>query len=328
LLADQPHILFTSTFHSSFVDEDIRLLEKNFNVTTAIVKGWTASIIQLGRLLTAQITFSWFASTYSSFLIFFARLLGKRSVLVLGGADVAKEKELNYGIWNSWWKSPIVRYGIRHATVILAVDQFLKDEAVRLAKYSGNNIIVVPTGYDPEYWKALGRKEPLVLTVASCPDMMRVKLKGIDIFIAAARKMADVRFAIIGIDAKVASSLNIPSNVDCLPFLQKEEIKKWYQRAKVYCQLSIREGFPNAVCEAMLCECIPVGTNVGGIPSAVGDAGLLVDYDNVPQTVDAIRAALTRSSKGGAHARKRIAERFTLAQRERALLETIGKLSP
>jgi len=327
-LADQPHILFTSTFHSSFIDEDIRLLQKNFHVTTAITKGWVAPFVLLRNLFSADLTFSWFASTYASFLVFFAHLLGKKSILVLGGADVAKEIELGYGIWNSRWKSYIVRYGISHATAVLAVDQFLKQEAIRLAKYSGDNITVAPTGYDPEYWTADGAKEQLVLTIASCPDVMRVKLKGIDIFIAAAEKMPDIRFVLIGLNANVASSLSIPSNVQCLSFMPQEEIKKWYQRAKVYCQLSLREGLPNTVCEAMLCECIPVGTNVGGIPTAIGDAGFLVSYNSISETVEAIRSALLRPPDDGVRARARISERFALAKRERTLQETVAKLAP
>jgi len=34
-----------------------------------------------------------------------------------------------------------------------------------------------------------------------------------------------------------------------------EELIKYYQKAKVY-QLSEYEGLPNALCEAMLCECL------------------------------------------------------------------------
>lgn len=263
----------------------------------------------------------------SSLLIFFAHLFGKKSILILGGVDVAKEKDLHYGIWISWWKSPIIRYGIKHASIVLAVDPFLKREAVRLAQYSGDNIITVPTGYDPEFWKPSGNKDELVLTVASCPDRMRAKLKGIDNFISVARAMPDVRFKIIGINPLVASAFHVPQNIECRSFSSREELRQSYQQAKIYCQLSYREGLPNALCEAMLCECIPIGTRVGGIPTAIGDAGFLVYYNDEQQTVDAIRKGLTQPSDHGQRARSRIAAQFSLSQREEALKKTIAKIT-
>jgi len=327
LLAGRPHILFTSTFHSSFIDEDIQILRENYDVTVVIASGWTAPFRLLRNLFAADITFSWFASLYSSFLVFIAQLFGKKSFIVLGGADVAKEKELQYGIWNSWWKSHIVRYGISHATVVMAVDQFLGDEAMRLAHYAGENIITVPTGYDPEYWKPSGNKADLVITVASCPDMQRVKLKGVDKFISVAGRMPDIRFKILGIDRRIAAMLNVPDNVECLPFSSRDEVRHSCQQAKVYCQLSYREGLPNALCEAMLCECIPVGTRVGGIPTAIGETGFIVDYGDERQTIDAIRDGLRRPSADGMRARARIASKFTLLQREKALKASIANLS-
>ena len=326
MLAGRPHILFTATFHSSFIDEDIRILRKNYDVRVIVASGWKVPFLLLRNLFTANVTFSWFASLYSAFLVFVARLFGRTSIIVIGGADVAKEKELQYGIWNSWWKAPIIRYGITHATHVLAVDQFLKSEAMRLARYAGENIITIPTGYDPEYWRPSGDKAELVLTVASCPDMLRAKLKGIDKFISVAKKMPGIRFKILGVDPRIAAALDPPSNIECLPFSLRDEVRSSCQQAKVYCQLSYREGLPNALCEAMLCECIPIGTNVGGIPTAIGDTGFLVEYADEQRTIDAIREGLRRPSADGARARSRIASHFTLLQREEALKMLIDKL--
>ncbi len=320
------NILFTATFHSSFIDQDLQILQRAFNVTPVISRGLTAFSSFADHLASTDVTFSWFASVYSSCLVILTTLLGKKSVLVLGGVDVAAEKELNYGIWNTWWKSKIVRYGITHASEVLAVDDFLRREAIRLAQYDGGNISVVPTGYEHEYWIPSQIKENIVLTVASCPDLARAKLKGIDVFISVARKIPDVRFQIIGIDPVVASTLSPPHNLECLPFSDRETLRSSYQRAKVYCQLSYREGLPNALCEAMLCECIPIGTDVGGIPTAVGDTGYLVEYHNEGQTIRAIRDALTLSSEGGKLARKRIASHFSIEQREVALKRIIDEL--
>ncbi len=256
------------------------------------------------------------------------RLLRKKSILVLGGVDVAKEKGFSYGIWLSPWKSVLVRYGLTHANVVIAVDDFLRLEAMKLAQYDGVNIRTIPTGYDPEFWKPTGKKEPRVLMVASSPNEAHARLKGIDVILRVARLLPNTLFEIIGVEPHVASSFAIPSNVKCSPFIPQELLLHSYQISKVYCQLSYREGLPNSLCEAMLCECVPVGSNVGGIPTAIGDAGYLVEYNNDIQTAEAIRKALASSPESGRNARHRIATHFNLRQREEALKKVIAELLP
>ena len=99
-----------------------------------------------------------------------------------------------------------------------------------------------------------------------------------------------------------------------------------YREAKVYCQLSCREGLPNSLCEAMLCGCIPVGSNVGGIPHAIGDTGYLVDYGNDEQIIRSIEEALQASPSQGISARKRIATLFALATREKQIVRIIEEI--
>ena len=295
-------------------------------MTALFSKGWTAPFLFFRYLPSIDITFSWFASVYSSLLVFLARCFRLKSIIVLGGVDVAKEKDLHYGIWNSRWKSHIVRYGITHASAILAVDESLRHDAMRLAHYGGENISVVPTGYDAQYWTPSGEKEQFVLTVAKCRDMTRVKLKGIDVLISVARSSPDLRFLVVGIDPLMSEQLDIPSNFKCVDFSPPELLRGFYQSAKVYCQLSYREGLPNSLCEAMLCECVPVGTNVGGIPDVIGETGFVLPYNDVVRTREAIYIAMGSEPDLGHRARLRIAARYTLSQRENSLRKTIMDL--
>lgn len=91
----------------------------------------------------------------------------------------------------------------------------------------------------------------------------------------------------------------IPKNLEVIGKLPAEEVIKHYQEARVYCQLSMREGLPNAVCEAMLCGCIAVGSDVQGVRTAIDDHGFLVPYGDVEATCDAIRKALSTDDLGG-----------------------------
>jgi len=320
------YILFTSTFITPFIKSDLQSLQKNYSVKPITETGLFALWKYLKAVNKIDITFSWFASVYSSVLVFLTKIFRKKSIVIIGGVDVAQEKEYNYGIWNSWWKSRIVRYGIIHADYVLAVDESLKKEAMRLCKYDGNNISVVHTGYDSTKWFPKGEKEQFVLSVGICPDMHRIKKKGFDVLFSVAERMINTKFVVIGIEPHIAEQLNMPPNVQCFPKINQAELLHYYQRAKVFAQLSRHEGMPNTLCEAMMCECIPVGSDVFGIPTAIKDKGFIVKLNELDAIETALRNAMNAPSEFGCRARKRILEYFPLELREKKILRIIHQL--
>lgn len=318
-------ILFTSTQLTSFIREDLAILQRHFKVEHYLTAGVASLVGIVARARHADCTYTWFASVYAAVVVFAAKKWRKDSFIVVGGVDVARYPEIGYGIWLSWWKSMLVKYALRNATRVLVVDPFLQREAQRLAAYDGANIAYVPTGYDPARWVSSAEKESFVLTVAGCDTEARMKVKGIDFLLAVARTMPDVQFVIVGLTQPLLAALQkeTPENVSLVQFVEQHELLRYYQRAKVYCQPSVVEGFPNSVCEAMLCECVPVGTNVGGMPTAISDVGFLVPYGDGETLNDALRKALAGSGEMGVAARKYIAETFSLRRREEALLRIL-----
>jgi len=95
----------------------------------------------------------------------------------------------------------------------------------------------------------------------------------------------------------------------------------YYQKAKVYCQLSAHESFGVALAEAMSCCCVPVVTRRYALPEVVGDAGFYVPYNDPKATAEAIRKAL--KSNKGRKARERIKKYFSIKTREKRLIEEI-----
>jgi glycosyltransferase involved in cell wall biosynthesis len=323
-----PRILFFSTVFQPFIEEDEVILSRHYHLEKIIARGMSALVKIPGALLRSDLVFCWFGSVYAAYAVFLARLLGKRSVIVLGGVDASKDAEINYGIWLNPWKAFLLRRAFKKADRLLAVDPFLQKEAARLAEYDGANILTIPTGYDPDFWREGARKETMVLTVASCENMWRFKKKGLDKLFDAARALTDIPFAVIGIRPSFLPEFNAmkPANVTGISYVPRDELVTQYQRAKVYCQPSYTEGLPNSLCEAMLCACIPVGTRVGGIPTAIGDAGYLVDYRDQDGLVAALRQALAAPAENGRQARARIAGEFTRERREQSLCRVIDNL--
>jgi glycosyltransferase involved in cell wall biosynthesis len=239
--------------------------------------------------------------------------------------------EIGYGAFSKgrFWKEGLAaKYVFNNVDKALVVDLSLKDDIVKNAGVEGGNIDYLPTGYDPNYWRPKGKKEDIVLTVGTVSEPV-IKRKGFETFVKAAKYLPDVEFVLVGkhADGSISRLESIaPSNVKFTGFVPDEELLKWYQKAKVYCQLSRYEGLPNALCEAMLCECIPVGTEYCGIPTAIGDTGFYVPYGDPKATAEAIRKALNAPDELRKDVRERIAKIFSLERREEELIKLIRTL--
>ena len=277
-------------------------------------------------VLHTHLVFCWFASVYAAIATLAAGMLGKKSVIVIGGVDMAKEKEFGYGLWLSPWKAALVRRAIKKAARVLVVDQSLREEVLLRVQYQGNNLEVLSTGYDHETWRPSGAKESLVLTVASVQNEGRLKIKGIDILFEVARRLSHVKFTLIGFDLTKFGNFTPPANLSVQPIVEQAELLQHYQRAKVYFQPSRREGLSNTLCEAMLCGCIPVATNVGGSVRAVGESGILVRSEDPVALASAVEKALGMPETAGRTARERIVTLFPKHQREKRLRELIREI--
>jgi glycosyltransferase involved in cell wall biosynthesis len=101
---------------------------------------------------------------------------------------------------------------------------------------------------------------------------------------------------------------------------------KHYREAKVFCLFSLTEGMSNVLCEAMLCECIPVGSQVTFIPEIIGDTGFIVEHKNIEEMKQKVEMALQSGSHKGKMAKQRIMEKFSMETREKALTALIKNL--
>jgi glycosyltransferase involved in cell wall biosynthesis len=318
-------LLFTSTHETSFIAEDLQTLRRHYDVHQIVTRSVLAPFQILRRITRADVTYTWFASTYAAAVVFLAGLFGKKSIVVIGGADVARVDDAAYGQWRSPWKSVLAGYAIRRAWKVLAVDGSLRQEAIRRADYDGENIQVVPTGYNPGEWPPGDGRTRSVLTVAACTTVSRVRVKGIPVLMEAARLLPGVPFTIAGIENDLLrrSALDPPANVRVLPFVSRKELQALYRQSAVYCLPSLFEGLPNSLCEAMLCGCVPVVTDAGGSPHVVGETGFVVPARDSGKLAGAISRALDAPEEKRAAARERVSRLFPAARREEVLRQLI-----
>lgn len=89
-----------------------------------------------------------------------------------------------------------------------------------------------------------------------------------------------------------------------------------YATGQVVAMSSISEGFPYGAIEPMACGRPVVATSVGGVPEAVGDAGMLTRAKDPRGLADALTLLLNDPEERAALARRgrrRVEQRFTLA---------------
>jgi glycosyltransferase involved in cell wall biosynthesis len=325
-----PHpkrILLIAPFPAPFIEVDIQIISKFAAVKPLIKSGTRAIFSILWNMVSCDVIFCWFGSVYTAVSVLLSKIFGKRSIVVLGGVDAAALPEINYGIWLNPWKSRLLTHGLRNADLILVVAPSMKDKIKQFAYYDGANIEYLPTGYDTDFWKPRDvPRERFVLTVGHSDSETRLKKKGLDYFCQAAERMPETRFVIIGIERALLQSagVSVPANVEMLSKMPQEELRHYYQRCKVFCQPSRSEGMPNTLCEAMACGCIPVGTDVDGIPTAIGGTGFIATLGDIDALVDSLKKALKANEALGLQARQRIIKEFPIERRIKGLRKAVS----
>jgi glycosyltransferase involved in cell wall biosynthesis len=262
----------------------------------------------------------WFADYHAALPVLASRALGKPSALVLAGYDTVFFPQWRYGVFSNPIRSAFAAFAIRHAGTLAPVSIALTDRLRRRIPDPRGRITAIPFGFDPSRWYCDTPKADAVVSVSIAFDQTRVAIKGVDVLVEAARRLPGVPFTVVGVPEAMRAELDAPPNVILAGRLPPSDMRRLCSRAKVVAQLSRSEGMPNALCEAMLCECVPVGSDAGGIPEVIGDAGSVVRAGDAKAAAAAIRKALFLPRRAGREARRRIVERFPASLRRARLL--------
>jgi glycosyltransferase involved in cell wall biosynthesis len=149
-----------------------------------------------------------------------------------------------------------------------------------------------------------------------------VQLKGIDLILEAAVEFPDYHFTIAGVPEW--KKLDVKSNnVTILPPIPHNDLHRIFNEHEYYLQLSMAEGFPNALCEAMLCGCTPIVSNVFSMPEITGNTLLSITTRKTQELITILKSAEIADEEMSSKNRKLISERYHFNDRNKNLSKVI-----
>lgn len=349
---ERKNLLYCCIKRSAFVERDIAIFSTAYRVSVfarlspkpvnMIAYLFFQFFFLLRKIWKADLLVCQFAGHHSLLPVLFGKIFRRSVLLIPGGSDCVSFPSFNYGQFRKPLLAKTTRWSYRHATHLAPVDESLlfcnytysdRDFPSQGIRYFCKNLrtpaTVIHNGYEPDKFFPQNetRMPRSFLTVADgCESEVVFRRKGIDLLLELAGFMPECRFTIIG--SQQLPVENLPGNVEVLPFVLHEQLPALMSKHEFYLQLSRCEGFPNALCEAMLCGCVPVVSQVAAMPMIVGESGFVLSRADVSLLNALVKKAISADIKRlSAMARQRIAENFTLAKRQKALLRLAEQLA-
>lgn len=346
--SSKPKLLFIYKTPSSFVLKDRELLARNFEVRSFSFNPASKFLtpVELLKELIFLLVHIWnskaivceFADYHTVLPTLFGKLLGKPCHLILCGTECYSFPSINYGNHHKKLMSLATCFSIKNSTHLMPVHK-----SMVLSDYTFSDSDYPQQGYKAFCKKAetpfteinygynsavfIKNQQSTInnsfLTVAVNAKGSTFYRKGIDLIIELAKQCPDYNFTLLGVKDEL-NHLQLSKNITLLPPVAHTELVNYYSQHEFYFQLSIAEGFPNALCEAMLCECIPIGSDVFGIPDIIGDTGFILKKKDVALLKNLVDEAV-QSDKAtlAKKARQRIIENFPEEKREQKFVSVI-----
>lgn len=316
-------VLYVIPRRNTFINIDRSVLAERFELTEYYQPGPRPQVRELiASLRGCDVVFAWFASWHSLAALSLARLLGKPSVLVVGGFDTANVADIGYGWQRGGWRQAASRRTMKLATRLVTNSHSSLAEIETNVGMDPRRVAVIHHGLADRFADG---GQPVRDRLALSVGVVRhrnLRRKGLLPFVRAAQHLPDVDFVLAGAwrdDAIDLLRREAASNVTMTGYLEDAELDALFCRAAVYVQASRHEGFGLSLAEAMLAGCVPVVTDAGALPEVAGDVGITIP-DATPELVaEGVRRAIEMGRAEGARARARVLKHFPLRARAEAL---------
>jgi glycosyltransferase involved in cell wall biosynthesis len=354
-----PKIFYFYTRGATFIEKDLAMLRTAFEVREHAFPApekWKTPLLFASQLLfllrhfpfgKKAVLMTQFAGYHSFIPCLWGRFMGSPTLIVVGGTDCVAFPSLRYGHFQNRLLAWFTRASYRLVDTVSAVHHslFYRDNpyAGPIERYQGIRHFFpaarfreneIPNGFDTQLFRPTvswtDRPVASFVTIAvALDDGIRVRLKGIDLVLELAAALPEAQFTFVGVQHP--DRFSVPPNVGLLPYQDNAGLHHLYNQHRYYLQLSLSEGFPNALCEAMASGCYPIVSEVASMPEIVGENGLRLPERNTSLLVEKVRALLAApdSVSGGkaVQASASIFDRYSWENRRNGLVRLIRGLA-
>ncbi len=306
---------------STFIKLEERILRQIGDLTSiyvhqdqgraAYAKGLISMSLRLLFAPSQAFVLIWFADYHAALATAICKLRKLQTLVFVGGYDAVSYPELGMGVYTHRYRSRATSYALRHCSLIVANHEALIKSSNYYYNPKGHpdgvqnlvqnlstpcKVVYNAVSYQGDIDLAKTRQNR-VIAIGTTPRFQDIINKGYDLLIDASKSLPEIDFIIVGIRKEWHPELERQYQVSSIPNLQiidylpQAQLIPLLEASRVFVQASISEGMPNALMEAMLCGCIPVGSKVSGIPTVMGDFGYLIEKRDPLLLIKAIKAA-------------------------------------
>lgn len=286
----------------------------------------------LRHIWSCRVIYIWFADFHAVLPALFARLTGKKCVIVIGGVDAAYLPEYQYGTKTRLIGRISLWLSVRLAHLLLPVSEFtLSDLRRNVSEKLVRKATVVHNCYSALKLASPGQaRRHLVLSIALASAQRTLYIKGIDIFLKAAAIMSGQEFMVVGLSGEALDEAKrlAPPNVVLSGPVSFDELQYIYSKTSVICQFSRQESFGIALLEGLAAGCVPVFANRCGPAEVFEDSSLPAIEEMSPlKAAEAIKEALQFDSQRLEAIQQKVLPAFDCSVRKQKLHDIINKLA-
>ena len=322
------------------------MVEFRFHTKNKILTPWLflkQLVFIIKNLSSANLFISQFGGYHSLLPSLISRISKVKSLIITGGTDCVSFPSIGYGNFQKAILGMATKLSYQLCSHIAPVhislmhcrysyqDKDYKEQGIlAFMPNLKTPYTVIHNGYDPLKWsagKAIRQANRFVTVTADIHMRFTPKLKGIDLVLELAERFPNYTFEIIGMPANYPIEPTL-KNLIKTPNIPNQELAAHLGKSEFYLQLSMSEGFPNALCEAMLCGCIPIVSAVGAMPDIVGDDEHILKHRSLDELAEIVNRLTNKPDKEqlSGYFRKKIMDYYPEAKREKELIELVQRL--